>query len=318
MVKSLHTVAITGASGFIGKHLVEHLRQSGTLRIKVLSRKQQGQSHGSELDSGLEVIQGDLHVPNSLNGFLEPGCTVVHLAYLKGCGESANLLATNNLLEACKAAKVKRFIHCSTAAVFGRIPHNMITEDMPCQPTSEYGITKLKIERAVLAAAHDGFDIAILRPTAVFGSGSGSLEKLAEDLMAGKRLRNYLKSCLFNERRMNLVYVANVVAAIVFMIRYEKNFEGGVFIVSDDGNPKNNFADVERFLMRHLSIADYSLPLFSVPLNLLSFLLKLMGRNDANPRCNYDSRKLIDLGFRRPVAFEAGLKAYADWYRSNQ
>ncbi|MEI6300037.1 MAG: NAD-dependent epimerase/dehydratase family protein [Betaproteobacteria bacterium] len=316
MVTPISTVAITGASGYIGRHLVAELRRLGGMRIKVLSRGQQRQSGKSEFGSGVEVTEGDLHVPVSLHGFLEPGCTVVHLAYLQDGGESENLAATTTLLDACRLAKVGRLIHCSTAAVAGRVPDNLISEDTPCQPMSEYGRTKLKIEQVVLAAAGDCFDVVVLRPTAVFGAGGGSLQKLVGDLAAGKRLRNYLKSCLFNERRMNLVFVANVVAAIIFMARYQEKFDGGIFIISDDDNPQNNFADVERFLMHQLAIKRYFLPIFPVPLVFLSFLLKLMKRNDTNPCCNYDSHKLLDLGFRRPVEFEAGLKTYADWYRS--
>ena len=115
---------------------------------------------------------------------------------------------------------------------------------------------------------------------------------------------------------MNLVSVANVVAAIIFMVKREENFNGEVFIVSEDDNPGNNFADVERLLMEQLELKSYQVPTVSIPLGVLTFLLKVLGKNDANPRCNFDSRKLLALGFRRPVEFEAGLKNYCDWYRS--
>jgi nucleoside-diphosphate-sugar epimerase len=316
VVKSMGTVAITGASGYIGKHLVAQLRQLGNVRIKVLSRRKLRQPGASEYGAGVEVVQGDLHIPDSLRGFLEPGCTVVHLAYLQGGGEAENLAATANLLDACKASNIQRIIHCSTAAVVGRVPDNIITEDTLCHPVSEYGITKFKIEKAILDAGGSGFDIGILRPTSVFGPEGGSLKKLIGNLTAKKNLRNYLKSCLFNKRRMNLVHVANVVAAIIFMIDYRGKFDGGVFIVSEDDNSRNNFADVERFLMNQLELKSYQIPTISIPLDLLSFLLKILGRNNVNPLCNYDPRKLLDLGFRRPVEFEVGLKNYSDWYRS--
>lgn len=255
-------------------------------------------------------------MPASFQDFLEPGCTVVHLAYLQDAGESANMDVTANLLEACKAANIRRLIHCSTAAVVGRVPDRTITESTPCQPVSEYGITKLKIEKAVLDATDDGFDVTILRPTSVFGPEGGSLEKLVGNLSARKKIRNYLKSCLFNKRRMNLVYVTNVTAAISFMIQRAENFEGGIFIVSEDDNERNNFADVERFLMRQLGIENYRLPVVSIPLGVLSFILKKLSRNNINPLCNYDPSKLRALGFERPFEFETGLKKYADWYLS--
>jgi len=256
-------------------------------------------------------------MPDSLKGFLEPGCTVVHLAYLQGGGESENLAATANLLKACKDANIKRLIHCSTAAVVGRVSDNIVTEDTPCNPVSEYGITKLKIEKAIVNVASLGFDVGILRPTSVFGPEGGSLTKLIRNLTARKTLRNYLKSCLFNKRRMNLVHVGNVVAAVIFMIERQENFGGGIFIVSEDDNSKNNFADVEHFLMDQLRLTGYPVPTVSIPLYLLSILLQLLGRNNVNPLCNYDPHKLLDLGFTRPIGFEVGLKNYSDWYRAN-
>jgi nucleoside-diphosphate-sugar epimerase len=313
----MNTVAITGASGYIGRHLVVQLRQLGVVRIKVLSRRNQRHAGATQFGPGVEVVEGNLFMPDSLKGFLEPGCTVVHLAYLQGGGEGENLAATANLLKACKDANIRRLIHCSTAAVVGRVPDNIITEDTPCNPVSEYGITKLKIEKAVADAAGLGFDVGILRPTSVFGPEGGSLKKLIGNLMARKTLRNYLKSCLFNKRRMNLVHVGNVVAAVLFMIEREENFGGGIFIVSEDDNSKNNFADVEHFLMNQLRLTGYPVPPVAIPLYLLSILLQLLGRNNVNPLCNYDPRKLLDLGFTRPIEFEVGLKNYSDWYRSN-
>ena len=316
MVKFVHTVAITGASGYIGKHLVAQLRQLGDVRIKVLSRSNRRLTDQIGYGAGVEVTVGDLHLPASLHGFLEPDCTVVHLAYLQSGGEAENLRATATLVEACKSAGVRRLIHCSTAAVVGRTSDDTVTEDTPCKPYSEYGITKLKIEQAILEACESGFDVVILRPTSVFGPEGGSLKKLVADLIARKNFRNYLKSCLFGKRRMNLVHVDNVVAAIIFTIRYKTSFGGAIFIVSEDDNPKNNFAHVEQFLIRKLNAEVYQLAPVSLPLELLALLLKVLGRNNLNPRCNYDPRKLLELGFQRPADFEIGLENYADWYLS--
>lgn len=316
MVKFVHTVAITGASGYIGKHLVAQLRQLGDVRIKVLSRSNRRLTDQIECGAGVEVTVGDLHLPASLQGFLEPDCTVVHLAYLQSGGEAENLRATATLVEACKSAGVRRLVHCSTAAVVGRTSDDTVTEETPCKPYSEYGVTKLKIEQAILEASDSGFDVVILRPTSVFGPEGGSLKKLVADLIARKNFRNYLKSCLFGKRRMNLVHVDNVVAAIIFTIRHEKPFQGSLFIVSEDDNPKNNFADVEQFLVQKLNVTGYRLAPVPLPLELLAFLLKVLGRNNVNPRCNYDPRKLLELGLQRPTEFEDGLKDYLDWYQS--
>lgn len=312
----MHLVAITGASGYIGRRLVAQLSQLDGIRIKVLRRRKNAFERVVEFGPRVEVISGDLHDPQSLERFVEPGCTVVHLAYLQGRGEDENLHATSALLEACMRSKIQRLIHCSTAAVVGRVPDDTVNETTPCRPVSEYGVTKLKIEKAVLRSLADGFDVVVLRPTSVFGPEGGSLKKLVADLMASKNIRNYFKSSLFGKRRMNLVHVDNVVAAIIFTIQQEKHFAGECYIVSEDDNAKNNFSDVEQFLIHQLEIPEYRLKPVILPLGVLSFLLRFLGRNNINPRCNYDPGKLLGIGFKRPVGFEQGLKHYSDWYSS--
>lgn len=311
------TIAITGASGYIGKHLVAELARHGGYRIKVLSRSSRHTIDATELGSHIEVIKGDLRSPETLHEFFEPGCTVVNLVYLRNAGQAENLAITENLLAACRASKVGRLIHCSTADVTGRTWRSLVTENTPCHPVTEYGITKLKVEEVILDAASSNFEVVILRPTAVFGRGGENLNKLAGDLVSGKRLRNYLKSCLFGRRRMNLVHIENVVTAIVFLIQRAEDVSGEVFIVSDDDNPENNYADVERFLMREFNVPNYHVPRFPVPTSVLSFLLRLLGRNNIDPRSVYAPDKLIGFGFTRPVSFETGLAEFAAWYRSS-
>jgi nucleoside-diphosphate-sugar epimerase len=98
-------------------------------------------------------VKGDLREPESLRGFLEQGCTVVNLVYLRDVGEGENIAAITNLLEACKSANMRRLVHCSTADVVGRVLDNLVTESTPCRPVTEYGITKLKMENIIPAPA---------------------------------------------------------------------------------------------------------------------------------------------------------------------
>ena len=193
------TIAITGASGFIGKHIVKELLRSGTFRVKLLTRDAQ-QLHEFINEADVEIIIGDLLKPESLNNFLEANCIVINLVYLWNGGEAKNITAILSLLEACRFAKIKRLIHCSTAAVSGRVSDNFITESTPCLPMTDYGIIKLKIEKVILEAAKDNFDVSIIRPTAVFGLGGKNLKKLAEDLRTKSWIINYLKSCLFGKK----------------------------------------------------------------------------------------------------------------------
>lgn len=316
MTQLNRTISITGASGFIGNRLVSELLRAGGYEIRVLSRDKQRDLRVGMFGQGVEIFEGDLSDLSSLKGFLVPGCTVAHLAYLRDAGVALNLACTNNLLAACKDAKVARLIHCSTAAVAGRAPNYLIDENTQCLPITEYGTTKLRIEQAIIEFTRDNFDAVILRPTSVFGIDGEPLKKLVADISGGNCWKNYLKSCLFSRRRTNLVHVANVVAAIIFLVCYDEPFDGETFIVSDDDDPKNNFIDVERFLMDALGVQRYRQPRLAIPLLVLKWLLIALGRNSVNPRCDYDPSKLRNLGFKNPVSLSEGLAEYAAWYRA--
>lgn len=309
------TIAITGASGFIGRHLVAGLLRECGYATRVLSRSRH--SREATFGAGVEVFEGGVDDPHILRKLLVPGCTVINLVYLWDAGEALNRAYTRNLLEACKEAGVARLIHSSTAAVVGRVGNDLINETIGCLPVTEYGVTKLRIEQDIVDFARGFFEVVILRPTAVFGVDGEPLKKLAADLVQGNCWKNYLKSCLFGKRRMNLVHVANVVAAIIFLIRDTRHYEGEIFIVSDDDDPQNNFVDVERFLMEALGAKAYPLPQFPMPLTLLRGLLWSLGRNNVNPRCDFDPGKLRRFGFKPPVTLAKGLAEYADWYRTS-
>lgn len=311
----MNTVVVVGASGYIGRHLVAELMRAKNVRVKILTRSPQKSGFERNYAGNVELIEGDLCDPVSLVTLFEPGCTVIYLAYLWGAGEAKNLAATFNLVSACKAANVKRLIHLSTAMVSGRVVKSIVSEDAPCSPVTDYAVTKLKIEQMITAAAQDNFQVAILRPTAVFGQGGENLKKLVNDLLAGKRIRNYLKSCLFGNRRMNLVHVSNVVAAIVFLQKSRDTFDGQVFIVSDADEALNNFRDVERILMRELNIPNYRFPRLQLPLSILRGILTLLGKDNINPQCDYISQKLAHLGYEKAIEFEPGLIEYATGYR---
>lgn len=256
-------------------------------------------------------------MPGTLNSLLESGCILVNLTYLRGRPQEENLLAIENLIKNCTRAKIKRLIHCSTAVVSGRVFTNRITENLPCNPLQEYEITKALVEKAVLEKSSGLFEAVILQPTAVFGKGGRNLIKLADDLRCGNIALNYMKSCIYQYRRMNLVYIDNVVSAIAFLIRMEQNISGETFIISDDEAPTNNYRDIEKYLMTRMGCKAYPFPLVSVPFVILKTLLRLSGRTNLNPTVSYDCGKILSAGFKKALSFQDGLSCFADWYMKN-
>ena len=308
----MQVVAITGASGFIGQKLVTLLSTRGDMRIRVLIHRNRNCDVLNK--PNVVAVEGDLMRAESLKKLLEPGCTVVNLVYLRSRSKEKNLGATDNLAGACARAKIKRFIHCSTAVVAGKAPGNVIDENTTCSPTSEYEITKLAAEKMLLDKYSSSFEVVVLRPTAVFGPGGKNLIKLANDLRQGNRILNYLKSCLFNYRKMNLVHIENVVSSIEFLVDTEKAMDQEIFIVSDDDSPINNYRDIEKYLIKRFGYKDYLLPRISLPRIVLSTVLKLIGKSNVNPKRVYHDRKLMNAGFKKSVSFAEGLASFADWY----
>jgi nucleoside-diphosphate-sugar epimerase len=306
-------ISVIGASGFIGKHFVALLSARINVEIRVLVHHKK---LCEEDNKNIVFIEGNLLKPKSLIPLLEPGCTVINLAYLANRSRSENIDAMTNLACACAELKVKRLIHCSTAVVAGKSSEDVIDETTPCLPTSEYQRSKLAIEAVLLERALGRFEISILRPSAVFGPDGQNLIKLANELTSGKKLKSYAKSCLFGHRSMNLVCVENVVAALAFLLDAGSNINREVFIISDDDAPINNYAAIEKRLMKNLGIKPFAFPMIPFPMMLLEMFLRLARKSQSNPVVKYSDQKLARLGFAKPLKLEAGIDSFSSWYKS--
>jgi nucleoside-diphosphate-sugar epimerase len=306
------SICVLGGTGFIGRHLLNKLKRSDGVQIKVLTRYKKMKN---TYPDHTQPVKGDVEIYDSLVQFLMPQAIVINLVYLNTASADDNIRAIDNLAKACIKVGVRRLIHCSTAVVAGSAKNDVITEKTPCLPANIYEKTKLKIENLLLEKLEGKCELVILRPTAVFGSGGKNLLKLANDLRYGNRIINYLKSCLFNYRKMNLVYIDNVVSSIAFLIDTDKKIDREIFIISDDEYSSNNYRDIEQYLMKSFGYKNYLLPRVPLPFFILIFLLKLAGKSNLNPTSVYDCQKLLSAGFKKPVLFEEGLVYFTDWYK---
>lgn len=305
-------VSITGASGYLGRALVDDLAQSG-ICFSVLTH-----SIRTPVDTPGACFRGDLLQRESLSGWLGDNQTVIHLAYMWSAGEAANIAATRNLLAVCRDAGVRRLVHVSTAAVVGRADTPWVDEATPCNPVTEYGRTKLAIEQLMRDYSVNGdVDVVLLRPTSVFGPGGAPLEKLCRDLRQQGWPKNYLRACLFGRRATNLVHIENVIAAIRFAIEHPGRFAGETLIVSDDEAPTNNFQDVETIVREVLQLGRYPVPVVPFPRAVLETILRAMGRNIVDTRCRFNSARIRKMGFVPPMAFEQGVRGYAEWAKDS-
>ena len=304
----MQKVLVTGASGFIGSHLINKLTLDSGIETHAICKTNKGEWS----DRGhLHIHQLDFSRYDDWDNIIEPDCIIVNLAFLRNLPPLQNILVARKLFEACCRKGAKKLIHCSSATVVGSVKDDIVTEETPCKASTEYEKTKWQIEQTLLKHNRSLQEVIVLRPTAVFGSGGQNLVKLVNDLKCRSEGYNYLKSCLYQRRSMNLVSVETVADSIKYFIKSPQTFDHEVFIVSDDEYPENNFIDVEHQLMNALGIQSYRIMRINLPRMMLSILLRLTKKSNFNPMRRYSCEKLLRCGFRKKTTFIESLKAYA-------
>jgi nucleoside-diphosphate-sugar epimerase len=164
-------IALTGATGFIGQHLLNELPKRG-YRVRVLLRRP------SEVPVGASsAVIGDIASPHNMAAALRDVDMVIHSAGLahamSGRPEddyrTINTEATVRLAQAAERAGVKRFVFLSSIrAQTGPTAEGVLTEAEAPQPTDPYGRSKLEAERGL---GELKLDWTALRPVLVYGPG---------------------------------------------------------------------------------------------------------------------------------------------------
>ncbi|MGW7026923.1 NAD-dependent epimerase/dehydratase family protein [Streptomyces xanthophaeus] len=176
------TVAVTGASGFIGGRLVERLALGTHAQIRPVVRGFGRAARLSVLPQDrIEFRRGDLMSVESLREAFTGCDTVVHCGFGSDGDESARWAATvegtANVLAAARQAGVRRVVHLSTIDVYDATGAGELTEESPARPADpadrEYEQQKLAAEQAVLAADGGGLETVVLQPGVVYGPWAG-------------------------------------------------------------------------------------------------------------------------------------------------
>jgi UDP-glucose 4-epimerase len=164
-------ILVTGGAGYVGSHAARHLARAGH-EVWVYDNLSRG--HRRAVAAG-RLIEGDLANERLLEAALRAKQidAVMHFAAFAQVGESVtqpaayyenNVAGSLSLLEAMRAAGVRRIVFSSTTATYGEPRRVPIREDEPQRPINPYGFTKLVVERALddYARAYD-FGYAALR-----------------------------------------------------------------------------------------------------------------------------------------------------------
>lgn len=217
-------VVVTGATGFIGRHLVARLSPSAS--HLVLFTRDKAKLAGLRRD-GYEAYQVDIADRASLEYVASVGRVEVlfHLAAAvdffggRKALYRANVEGTGNLLAWAARMGARRFVFASSIEAMGPVQREAVPADVdhPCRPVSAYGESKREAEtRLEGLAAQTGVGTTILRLGNVYGPGHDWLiVELARALLHGdpKHLLKYLP--LYGDRYLHPVYVADAVDAFI-------------------------------------------------------------------------------------------------------
>jgi len=219
-------VLITGGSGFIGSHLVEHFQ--GKAEVRVLDNLRTG--HRRNLDGfDVEFIEGSILDRELVARAVTGVDYVFHLAALVSVPESMerphecvalNVTGLLNVLEACATAGVRKLCFSSSAAVYGNNLELPKHEGMRPEPRSPYAVTKLDGEYYCQQFAESGrLETMALRFFNVFGprqnprgAYAAAVPIFMEQALAGAPLTIHGDG----GQTRDFVYVKDIVAANVF------------------------------------------------------------------------------------------------------
>lgn len=217
---------VTGGAGFIGSHVTERLVTLGHV-VRVVDNLSTGdRANLAGVGTEIEFLQGDLCDPGVCRRAVAGIEVVLHLAALPSVPRSlndpwashaANVNATMRLLEACRAAAVKRIVYSSSSSVYGNTAALPKTESAEPRPRSPYAASKLAGEQYALAFARAGLIEGIaLRYFNVFGPRQSPHSAYAAAIPAFllAALENR-EAVLFGDgtQTRDFTYVANVVDA---------------------------------------------------------------------------------------------------------
>jgi nucleoside-diphosphate-sugar epimerase len=295
-------LALTGATGFIGQHLLRELPQRG-YRLRVLLRRPAAMPVGTA-----SAVIGDLARPQNMSAALQDVDAVIHSAGLahamSGIPEDdyriLNTEATIGLARAARRAGAKRFIFLSSIrAQCGPSADTVLTEALEPKPTDAYGRSKLAAEHGL---AELDLDWASLRAVLVYGPGvKGNMAQLMR--LARSPLPLPLGSL---DARRSLLAVENLLAAIETVLTAPATLRRP-FIVADPQalTVAEMIAAMRRGLGRRARV-------FPFPAPLLDLLLRALRREEIYQRLAdalvVDASALRSLGWSPPVATPAGLE----------
>jgi len=321
------TTLVTGAAGFIGKYVVEHLVALGS-RVRATDLPRKDTSYFD--DMGVEFVGADLAKPETLPALFEGGVDrVFHLGAI--CNFSTpyeklypiNVLGVERITKLALDAGVKRYIHVGSTSVYGPYQGTPFTEDAPRSPQDSYGRSKRDGEDIVWRRIEEGLAAVITRPCTVYGPGCND--------GAGKTFSRPTSITAIpgnGGQLLSNVRAEDVAAAVVHLSQLDEAV-GKAFNIADDSHPT-----VEEALIIAARTFGANPPRLHLPLAIVKtfarmggFVSKMKGRI---PDLEYDAVRYLGsdyvvdntalkaTGYKLTYpGFEESMKQMGEWFSKN-
>lgn len=329
----MEKILITGASGFIGSHIVEEALQQG---YDVWAAVRRSSSREFLQDERIHFIELNLSSQQQLEEQLRSVTFdyVVHAAGATKCLHAddffrINTEGTKNLVRALLAVgmPLKRFVFISSLSIMGAIreqqPYQEIRDTDTPQPNTAYGRSKLEAERFLDGLC--GFPYVILRPTGVYGP------REKDYFLQVKSIKGHVDFAVgFKRQDITFVYVTDVVQAV--FLAMEKGQTGHRYILSDgEVYQSATFSDYVHEELGRPWWIRITAPVWV--LRIVTFCGEYWGRwtkkmtalnNDKfnilkqrNWRCDIEPARR-ELGYEPKVKLQEGVRRSIAWYKENK
>ena len=300
-------VLVTGANGFVGRHVVPALTRAGwSVRRAVRS----------PVGTGDEVVIETIGPETDWTGALDGVDAVVHLAarvhhkheeHAVQLYRNVNIAGTLHLARSAATAGVRQFIFVSTVLVHGRSNEGRapFSESDILTPRGLYGMSKAAAEEGLRTLARDSdMKISVIRPPLVYGAGAkGNFALLTRAVALGLPLPF---AAIHNQRAF--LAVQNLASFILHRLGHPdpaSNFE--IFLVAD-----REQVSTPEFVSRLAEASGKRPRMFRVPPGVLGTLLGAMGRQDTHDSLigslELDISKALATGWQPQISLDQGLR----------